>query len=187
MTDTRDGRAVCRVRRREDSDLGACVRALAAVHERDGYPVDWPARPDVWLSPPSSLTAWVAELDGRSVGHIGLCRAGAGDVAPGLWSDREGVGRGTTAVISRLFVAPDGRGRGIGASLMAEAVREARCRGLHPVLDVVATDTAAAALYERLGWELLGTAEQRWGPGRTVTLRCYAAAFAGPGDPTESG
>ncbi|MFE2287831.1 hypothetical protein ACFXDJ_27155 [Streptomyces sp. NPDC059443] len=37
-------------------------------------------------------------------------------------------------------------------------------------------DTAAAALYERLGWELLATVEHRWSPDRTVTVRCYAAA-----------
>ncbi|CAG7645922.1 hypothetical protein SBRY_40277 [Actinacidiphila bryophytorum] len=52
---------------------------------------------------------------------------------------------------------------------------EARERGLHPVLDVVESDGAAVALYERLGWELLDTVEQWWGPGQTVTVRCYAA------------
>ncbi len=165
----------CVVRRRTDRDLGACVRVLAAVHERDGYPVNWPDHPGGWLTQPTLILAWVAVLDGRVVGHVGLSRSDAGDVAPGLWSTREGVGIAATAVVSRLFVAPAARGHGIGVLLMARAAGEARDRGLHPVLDVVASDTAAASLYERLGWGLLGTVEQQWSPDQTVAIRCYAA------------
>ena len=164
------------VRPRADSDLGDCVRVLAEVHERDGYPVNWPDAPDAWLTPPSLIASWVAELDGRVVGHVVVSQSGAGDVAPGLWSARAGVGVDATAVVNRLFVDPAARGHGIGAALMARAVAEARDRGLHPVLDVVASDTAAAALYERLGWQLLATVEQRWSPEQTVAVRCYAAA-----------
>ncbi|MFK8909115.1 GNAT family N-acetyltransferase [Streptomyces sp. YS-3] len=163
------------VRPRNDRDLDACVRALAAVHERDGYPVNWPERPGDWLAPPSLLAAWVADLDGEVAGHAGLSLAGTGDVAPGLWSARAGVGPEATAVVSRLFVAPGARGHGIGRLLLDRAVSGARARGLHPVLDVVASDTAAIALYERLGWELLAEVEQEWGPRQTVTVRCYAA------------
>ncbi|MEU9101287.1 GNAT family N-acetyltransferase [Streptomyces sp. NPDC048361] len=163
------------VRRRTDSDLGACVQVLADVHEQDGYPVNWPDRPDAWLSQPALLAAWVAELDGRIVGHIGLSRSEAGDVAPGLWGGREGASRASAGVVSRLFVASAARGHGIGALLMAQAMRDARERDLHPVLDVVASDASAVALYERLGWELLGTVEQQWSLEQTVVVHCYAA------------
>ncbi|WP_197287576.1 GNAT family N-acetyltransferase [Streptomyces apocyni] len=163
------------VRGRRDGDLEDCVRALAEVHRRDGYPVNWPAEPAAWLSPPSLLAAWVAELDGRVVGHIGLCGSGPGDAAPALWGSRQGGEGGATAVVSRLFVAPVARGQGIGALLVRGAVQDARGRALQPVLDVVASDAAALALYERLGWEALGTVEQRWGPGQTVAVRCFAA------------
>jgi GNAT superfamily N-acetyltransferase len=149
---------------------------LAEVHDRDGYPVNWPDRPPEWLAQPSLIGAWVAELAGRIVGHVGLSRSVAGDVAPGLWSVRAGVSADRAAVVSRLFVAPSARGHGIGALLMARAVGAARERRLHPVLDVVASDTAAAALYERLGWQLLATVRQEWSPDQTVTVRCYAAA-----------
>jgi hypothetical protein len=54
-------------------------------------------------------------------------------------------------------------------------VAEAGELGLSPVLDVVAYDTSATALYERTGWRFLGTGEQRWSPEQTVTVRCYAA------------
>jgi GNAT superfamily N-acetyltransferase len=168
------GRAQC-VRRRTDQDLDACVRVLAEVHENDGYPVNWPALPARWLTPPSLIAAWVAELDGRIVGHIVLSRSGAGDVAPGLWSARAGVCVDMTAVVNRLFLAPSARGHGIGASLLAHAAKQARNHGLHPVLDVVASDTAAATLYERLGWQLLATVEQQWSPNQEVVVRCYAA------------
>ncbi|MFF0106978.1 GNAT family N-acetyltransferase [Streptomyces hirsutus] len=163
-------------RPRTDRDLGACVRVLAEIHEHDGYPVNWPALPGAWLTPPSLVTSWVAELHGRVAGHVGLSRSAAGDAAPGLWSARAGTGTDATAVVSRLFVAPWARGHGIGALLMARAVTESKARGLHPVLDVVASDTAAAALYERLGWQLLATVEQQWSPEQKVAVRCYAAA-----------
>lgn len=172
----RDRKPAARVRQRSDRDLDECVRALAEVHERDGYPVNWPPSPGGWLSPPSLMAAWVAESDGRVAGHVGLCASEAGDAAPGLWSARTGTAVEATAVVSRLFVAPWARGHGLGALLMDRAVGEARGRGLHPVLDVVATDTAAAALYERLGWQLLATVEQRWSADQSpVTIRCYAA------------
>jgi ribosomal protein S18 acetylase RimI-like enzyme len=58
---------------------------------------------------------------------------------------------------------------------MAQATQQARNRGLHPVLDVIASGTAAAALYERLGWQLMATVEQQWNPGQKVAIRCYAA------------
>ncbi|WP_329396020.1 GNAT family N-acetyltransferase [Streptomyces melanogenes] len=172
---TQPPRPVPYVRPRTDRDLDACVHALAAVHECDGYPVNWPDRPADWLAQPSLLAAWVAELDGRVAGHVGLSLSGTGDVAPGLWSARAGVGPDATAVVSRLFVAPGARGHGIGRLLLGRAVSEARARGRHPVLDVVASDTAATALYERLGWELLAEVEQEWGPRQTVAVRCYAA------------
>ncbi|SED08637.1 Acetyltransferase (GNAT) family protein [Streptomyces sp. 3213] len=163
------------IRERADGDVEECVRVLAEVHAHDGYPVNWPDRPGEWLTHGPSLGSWVAEREGRLVGHVGLAPAGEGDLAPVLWGERTGVSPGTAAVVGRLFVSPRARGHRIGAQLIGRAVREARRHGLHPVLDVVTTDTAAAALYERLGWELMATVEQRWSPRQTVAVSCYAA------------
>ncbi|WP_432056611.1 GNAT family N-acetyltransferase [Streptomyces sp. bgisy022] len=165
-----------RVRRRNGHDLAACVRLLADVHERDGYPADWPRLPEAWLTPPALLKAWVAVSDGRLAGHVALSRGGAGDAAPALWSARTGAGTDTTAVVGRLFVSPGARGRGVGALLLARAASQAHRHGLHPVLDVAVSDTAACALYERLGRRLLGTVRQDWGARQGVVVRCYAAA-----------
>ncbi|MGW7275686.1 GNAT family N-acetyltransferase [Streptomyces sp. NPDC054864] len=178
MSQTSAPRTRTSIRSRRDPDLPTCVKALAQVHVTDGYPTNWPAQPAGWLVGGSLVGAWVAELDGRVVGHVALCRSGADDVAPALWSGREGVAVEETAVVSRLFVAPGARGHGIGARLLERVVAEARELGLSPVLDVVDSDTSATALYERTGWQFLGTGRQRWSPEQTVTVRCYAAPGA---------
>ncbi|WP_371528325.1 GNAT family N-acetyltransferase [Streptomyces sp. NBC_01283] len=163
------------IRPRQAPDLPTCVEVLAQVHAADGYPTNWPDRPADWLAGSSFTGAWVAELGGRVVGHVALCRSTADDVAPVLWSGREGVAVEETAVVSRLFVAPEARGHGIGARLLARVAAEAGELGVYPVLDVVESDTSATALYERAGWQFLGTGRQRWSPQQTVTVRCYAA------------
>lgn len=160
------------VRRRTDDDLDACVRLLREVHEHDGYPVSWPERPAAWITPPTTVGAWVAELDGRPAGHVGLAGPRPGEGAPGVWAGRPGAA--PAVMVNRLYVSPSARGHGLGALLLAEAVAEARTRGLQPVLDVAAHDGAAVALYERLGWRRLATVAQEWGPHGTVAVHCYA-------------
>jgi GNAT superfamily N-acetyltransferase len=143
---------------------------LAAVHRADGYPVNWPVDPAGWLRTDGELGAWVARLRGRPAGHVVLARADPGDVAPRLAPP----GR-PTAVVGRLFVDPAARGHGLGALLLARAAAEARRHGARAVLDVVPSDAAAVALYERAGWEFLGTGRQDWGRGELMDVRCYAA------------
>ncbi|MEU9608882.1 GNAT family N-acetyltransferase [Streptomyces sp. NPDC048057] len=167
-----DGKPSRKVRQRTDDDVAECVRVLAETHRTDGYPMNWPAQPGDWLSSGPLIGSWVAELDGRIVGHVNLSRGDGADAAPALWTERHGP-QSATAVVSRLFVAPEARGHGIGTLLMDHVVTEARLHDLHPVLDVIASHPSAA-LYERLGWELLATVDRQW-PNRTVQVRCYAA------------
>ncbi|NYI08253.1 GNAT family N-acetyltransferase [Allostreptomyces psammosilenae] len=166
------------IRHRAEHHLDACVDLLAEVHERDGYPRRWPADPAGWLTHPALLAAWVAESDGVPVGHVALCCATDADAAPPLWARQSGTPAEGAGVVSRLFVAPRARGQGVGTRLVAAVVRGARERGLHPVLEVLDSDTAATALYERLGWQRLATVRRRWGTGETVTVHCYAGPAA---------
>lgn len=142
------------IRSRQDSDLDACVTALAQVHAHSGYPHHWPDDPAHWLTPDGLTAAWVAETEGRVVGHAALC-------------GRE---------VSRLYVTPAARGGGLGGLLLRAVEDEAVARGLRPVLEVKATDTAAVALYERRGWIRRGTERQEWGAGEVVAVHHYEAA-----------
>ncbi|MEV0603295.1 GNAT family N-acetyltransferase [Streptomyces sp. NPDC050315] len=147
------------IRPRGAWDLPACIRVLRAVHLESGYPYAWPSDPAGWLTPEGLTGAWVAEdPDGRVVGHAAL-RGGE---------------------VNRLYVAPEARGRGLGGRLLRQVTGEAVARGLRPVLAVNATDTAAIALYERLGWRPVRTERQDWGGPEPVTVRHYEASSTPP-------
>jgi GNAT superfamily N-acetyltransferase len=154
------------IRARTEADLDECVSLLADVHRLDGYPMRWPDNPADWLTEPGLFAAWVATLDGRLAGHVAISRVEAGDPAADLFGDG-------AASVSRLFVGAVARGHGTGAALLQHVTREARQRGLRPVLEVLAT-APAVAFYERLGWRLLGSVDRQWGPDHVVA-RCYAA------------
>ncbi|MEU8781622.1 GNAT family N-acetyltransferase [Streptomyces sp. NPDC048637] len=146
------------IRRRQDSDLDACVAVLAEVHTHSGYPHHWPDDPARWLTPEGLTAAWVAGTDGTVTGHAALCGA----------------------EVSRLYVAPAARGAGLGGRLLRAVAAEAAARGLRPVLEVKTTDTAAIALYERQGWRRRATERQDWGTGEVVTVHRYEAQPACP-------
>ncbi len=175
------------VRPRTDEDLDTCVRLLREVHEHDAYPVSWPERPAAWITPPTTLGSWVAELGGRTVGHVGLAGPREHDGAPGVWSAATGRGQDQAVMVNRLYVSPAARGHRVGALLLAEAVAEARRLGRHPVLDVAARCVEATALYERLGWRRMATVAQDWGPHGMVDVHCYTAPGAQPPHPPQPG
>jgi GNAT superfamily N-acetyltransferase len=143
------------LRDRTAADLDACVHALRAVHEADGYPVNWPQDPGRWLDPPGVLAAWVF-ADPEIAGHVLV-------TAPGE--------------VGRLFVTPSHRGRGIGVRLLTHVREWAAEQGLGLVLEVVDDERGAAiALYERTGWAYGGTFPADWtGPrGEPVHVRRYS-------------
>ncbi|MDX2294476.1 MULTISPECIES: GNAT family N-acetyltransferase [Streptomyces] len=171
------------VRRRTDADLDACVDLLREVYEHDGYPVSRPERPAAWITPPTTVGAWVAERGGRPVGHVGPAGPREHDAAPGVWSAATGRDVGQAVMVNRLYVPPAARGHGLGAPLLAEAVAEAGVLGRRAVLDVAAHDTAATALYERLRWHRTAAVAQEWGPHGTVAVHCCATPGAHPPHP----
>ncbi|MGA3215583.1 MAG: GNAT family N-acetyltransferase [Acidimicrobiales bacterium] len=150
------------LRERLESDLEACELIARAVHEVDRYPTYLPEDLRVFMATPDALGAWVLDQDGEIVGHVALRPASSPPVmdmaseALGLPADRLGV-------VARLVVSPRHRRLGFGRLLLHTAASEARARGLWPILDVVAGDKGAIALYESCGWVRAGKVTTRWG------------------------
>jgi GNAT superfamily N-acetyltransferase len=161
------------IRVRTEDDLDALVGALALVAEADGYPTRWPADPAGWIRSSAVIDAWVADDGGDLLGNVNL--RWPGDQAPvTMWRARGGDEE--CALVSRLFVVPSARRRGLGLALLDAACARAADLGRRPVLDVVDDNRAAVAMYRRLGWIELGRYEERFhDDGPVERLHCFAA------------
>lgn len=151
------------LRPRHPDDVDPLLVVLRRTHEQQGYPVREAAVSAWWLASGDELGSWVAEHDGRVVGHVALHPADDVVALPG-WRRATGCEPQGLAVVSRLFT--DGSVRGAGSALLQHAQQEAAARGRAPVLQVD-PDAAARAFYLRHGWQEVGTARQQWGH-RTV-------------------
>ncbi|GAA5032566.1 GNAT family N-acetyltransferase [Actinopolymorpha pittospori] len=150
------------IRARDNGDLPGCVAALAEVHAADGYPTRWPAEPAGWLTPTDLLHAWTAHLDDTVVGHV-VIRGVADDSMASLLAASGGVPPERLASLSRLFVVPGARRRGVASGLIGRATCEAATDGLRLVLDVVDDGRGAAvALYEEAGWRRVASVQAAW-------------------------
>lgn len=134
------------MRPRRADDAAALEAALLPVHEHDAYPIRRVNATAAWLYDGLDV-AWVAEHDGRPVGHAALA---PDDDPSGPWH------------LTRFFVARDARGTGAGSVLLDEVDRWADERDLDLVLDVVDVNADARALYERRGWEHTGDVDATW-------------------------
>ena len=134
------------MRPRRADDAEALESALVPVHERDAYPLRRVHAEAAWLFDGLDV-AWVAEVDGRVLGHAALA---PDDDPTGPWH------------LTRFFVAVDARGTGAGTALLDEVDRWADERGLDLVLDVVEVNADARAMYERRGWEPTGEIVATW-------------------------
>jgi ribosomal protein S18 acetylase RimI-like enzyme len=162
------------IRPRRGGDIPEAAKALVKVHETDGYPVEGVDEPEAWLTPPDLLETWVAELDGRVVGHVALSHPN-GEDAVALWLDQSGAAESEVAVLARLFVAPEARRMALGRRLTQAAMQYADEEGLRLVLDVMTKDTSAMRLYENLGWQRIGTSKHTYGEGQQTDAICYVS------------
>lgn len=162
------------IRLRRPDDLRDAAAALVAVHGTDGYPVEGVDDSTGWLTPPDLVQAWVAERDGRVVGHVAVSRP-AEDEAVSLWLGGHPQDEGRVTTLARLFVLAEARKQALGERLVLAATDYARQHGLRLVLDVMTKDTAAIRLYERLGWRKFGTAVHAFGEGGKTDAACYVA------------
>jgi GNAT superfamily N-acetyltransferase len=165
------------VRPKEPADAAACIAGLAETHAADRYPMVWPDDPAGWLQPTSTLAAWVAaagDTEATIAGHVVL-RHAIGHVDAPAFAAATGLAEADHGLIARLWVTPTWQGRGLGRRLLGAAVDEARHRGLHPVLDVMAESTAAIALYESLGWTNVGSRPFTFSDGTVWPMHYYVA------------
>lgn len=153
------------VRARSDTDIPTLCAVLAAQQQDSGYPLRWPLPFPVeeFVARDSEEQAWVAEVDGRPVGHVAIVGiVERNDGIARCWTEAAGVGIDELACVSVLFVDRDVQGQGIGGVLLATAVAWARGRGRVPVLDVVQRDGVAAEVYRHSGWQEVGQARPAW-------------------------
>lgn len=162
------------IRRKGEEDEAQCFDLLMQVHESDGYPLYLPEDVPAFITPEYELAAWVAEVDGRIVGHVALHRA---SVDPTLAAAQRATGLPTErlAVVSRLFTAPALRRAGIGRALLRCATGQAASRGQRAVLDVGKTLTAPVALYESEGWVRVDSLALPVAPNAVLDLWVYVS------------
>lgn len=161
------------VRARHARDIDVLCDLLRSIHASDGYPVRLQNDVRSFILTENCLAAWVSEIDATVVGHVALHTVWCDEVAA-LACAALGRPRSGICAVSRLFVDPTVRRRGIARELLADATNEARSRGLWPVLDVVTTYTPAVALYERAGWTRLGTIAYPMPDGTSIDEHVYA-------------
>ena len=142
------------VRPKTAADAEELLTLALEVHRRDGYPRYLPDDLAGFITHSSQDVGWVAELDGRIVGHVALHRAAVSPMLP-VAQRATGLGPDRLAMLARLLVAPTVRRQGIAQQLIAVAVHHAHALGRRVVLDVVKEAEAAIKLYEALGWTRL--------------------------------
>lgn len=167
------------IRPLRDDDLVPLEAVARRVKARDNYPV-WLPDDDLlgFLTRPTALASWVAEVEGVLAGHVALHPRSSRPVMD--CARAAGIG-GDIGVIARLLVGPDHRRLGIAADLLAVCHREALSRGLVSILDVVSTSAGAIALYRGAGWVEIGSVTHHLPDGSTVSELVFRGPDCGPG------
>lgn len=166
------------IRSRQSADEQRLVELAEAVHRYDGYPHHLPDGDyRRFLFGYECLGAWVALVDGKLVAQVALHPRSSPPVMQ-LASVVTGRPLDGFGVVARLLVDPPQRRHGAGRALLARAAEEAICRGLVPVLDVVADAANAISLYERCGWTRMGTVSVTFAAGTSVDEHVYLAPGA---------
>ncbi len=155
-----------------DADIPGAAAALVEVHATDGYPVEGVENPEAWVRPTGVMGAWVAEKEGKIVGHVAVMQPHE-EGAVSLWREKSGETVERIGVLARLFVVREARQYGTGERLMRAAMDYAQESSLRLVLDVMTKDAAAIRLYERLGWQHIGEVTHHFGAGQQIPAVCY--------------
>jgi ribosomal protein S18 acetylase RimI-like enzyme len=101
------------------------------------------------LSPGTSASTWVAEIQGRAVGFICCGPARDADASPGAGE------------VYALYLEEEVAGTGVGWRLMRQGVAELAARGFtRGVLWVLESNARGRRFYERQGWSLDGATKR---------------------------
>jgi ribosomal protein S18 acetylase RimI-like enzyme len=177
MTESQSNQDAVRIRLRTDADVPECAALLREVYALDAYPVEGVDDAEGWMYPVGMMAAWVAGEPGKVLGHAAVCEPN-GDAAVSMLVARTGVAESDIAVLARLFVGPNARGRGVGRFLADAALAYTVDKRLRAVFDVMEKDRSAISMYERMGCVLLGRTSHHVADGRTIPALCYAAPGA---------
>jgi len=167
-----------RIRTKDSGDTAACVRLVTEIHCTDGYPQPLPADPAAFVTPSYETVAWVAESDGRIIGHVALHRP-ALDPTLQVAQRVTGLSPNRLALVARLLVDPTRRRLGVGRQLLAAATGHAASLGQRAVLDVIRDAGAPIALYEAAGWIRVDALTLAVDDGTSLRLWVYLAPTDG--------
>jgi GNAT superfamily N-acetyltransferase len=167
-----------RIRTKDSGDTAACVRLVTEIHCTDGYPQPLPADPAAFVTPSYETVAWVAESDGRIIGHVALHHP-ALDPTLQVAQRVTGLSANRLALVARLLVDPTRRRLGVGRHLLAVATGHAASLGQRAVLDVFRDAGAPIALYEAAGWIRVDALTLAADDGTSLQLWVYLAPTDG--------
>lgn len=158
------------IRPRTDADLPALGDALLEQQEASGYPHREPLTMPTadFLRRKGEIASWVAEVDGRPVGHIAVLAPPDPLTAPPgsdemirAWMRAHDRPVDRIAEVGVSFTTTHARGTGAGRALLETALAELRERDLAPCLDVI-PEGAAVEIYRRDGWREVGAVRPAW-------------------------
>lgn len=130
-----------------------------------------------WRARLAAVTYWQVHEAGMPLGMVGLWDPLSDGVADEAWVQGdagEGADDERVPFVIGMFVRAAARGRGVGSALIDQAIAEAGERGCARLaLDVHAGNTAARALYDRHGFQVVADAvlsEDRRASGCELTM-----------------
>lgn len=148
----------------ENRDQDAVVHIIRTVFdeygfgwEPDGYCLDVHDVPGHYGPPNNSF--WVGELDGCVVGCGGLLtfQRLPGEIGSTVEHEDQIRVAGTDCELMRLYVLPEGRGKGVGSGILQAILNDARRRGCsHMEIWSDFNLKEAHAMYHRLGAMTVG-------------------------------
>ncbi len=165
------------IRPRVDADLPGLVEALMRQQPVTRYPLrdPLPFPPERFLHAHDAAAAWTAEAGAELVGHATWLRdpasasqrgvhpvSGVATTAAEACASAHGCRVDELGWVSALFVTPAARGMGLGPRLLATVVDDIRAAGLHPCLEVLDLNEAAARRYRADGWQEVLRARPDW-------------------------